>query len=466
MNGFQQMMRFWEKFHAVNAVQYAELNHSIDLLDLKTAAESCLAEYESNDPSGSWRCGDSSTDVSLGEIFNPEIPRFHSVSEVEDFISGLMNMKFSRTTMPIRLGMFSFNGVAVVWLCYRHVIADARSVAQLLHRILDESRKVSRAEPHGNHSTSKVTFLANTPSVRRSFVSRIKAVFKAACQLPRCARPLPSRYDTTMRYMIHGRDLSVARLRRNAESYGATVGEVFSASLQEWLGRFCCSVRKRPLANSTCIGVLADMTSRSAKIDGTAFGQSICPFMLYGDHSLSYSERIKCISDQLRGKDQFTTAVQNLHNMNLVVEGLQHVPRSAAVFLQDIMFPIAGAVSNVNLNAVLPQDDREAIVGSYFRSTCATQFSPVIVCLTTCEDSCTLTSTHFPSYYPDEAIRELGQHLLNQMFGQDPRTFESPDVLKESSLGCREEVVSHKGWESSLTGLNSEADLYQRTSVS
>jgi hypothetical protein len=208
------------------------------------------------------------------------------------------------------------------------------------------------------------------------------------------------------------------------------------------------------------------MTSRSAELDGTAFGQLICPFMLYGDHSLSYSERVKCISDQLRGEDRFTTAVQNLHNMKLVVEGLKRVPRSAAVFLQDIMFPIAGAVSNVNLNAVLPQDDRGAVVGSYFRSTCATQFSPVIVCLTTCQDSCTLTSTHFTSYYPDEAIRELGQHLLNQMFGQDHRKFESADVLKGASQLYPEEVVSHRALDSPLAGLNSEADSCQRTSVS
>ena len=110
--GFQRMMLFWERWHPVNAVQFIELEGEIDARSLRCAAERLLKQLESAFSGGAWRLG--------------------------LFVTKLMNQPFSDTELPIRVGVVKLREGTIVWLCYRHAIADARSISMLLGHLLEQ----------------------------------------------------------------------------------------------------------------------------------------------------------------------------------------------------------------------------------------------------------------------------------------------------------------------------------------
>jgi len=88
---------------------------------------------------------------------------------------------------------------------------------------------------------------------------------------------------------------------------------------------------------------------------------------------------------------------------------------------QNFLFPIAGAVSNVNLNMMLPEKNHKIPVRRYLRATCATPFAPVIVCLTTHQNACTLTSTNFEASATSTLQISSHRHLQSRQFLFAPR---------------------------------------------
>ena len=78
---------------------------------------------------------------------------------------------------------------------------------------------------------------------------------------------------------------------------------------------------------------------------------------------------------------------------------------------------MSAAVSNVNLTGLLPPPRVPLSVQSYLRTTCATQFAQAIVCLTTHDGLCSLTSTHRDAVYGLAEMRRLGQHVVEMLFG-------------------------------------------------
>jgi hypothetical protein len=96
---------------------------------------------------------------------------------------------------------------------------------------------------------------------------------------------------------------------------------------------------------------------------------------------------------------------------------VQQVSRSFANSYQEYLFPISGALSNVQISSILPTPRTPLSVHNYFRGTCATQFSPMILCFTTIQDHCTVTSTHRDTVYSDAEMRSLVGHVMLRAFG-------------------------------------------------
>jgi hypothetical protein len=420
-SGFQQMMTLWEQVHPVNAVQCAELSTSFDVGLLRSAVHRSLQKLEAAFSGGGWRLHFGSSDLAGGDVVETAVSSLNSDLDVEDFITGLMNHRFLDTHIPVRVGFFLQAETHVLWICYRHVVADARSIARLLQHIIEELTSEPGMDlPISLYRSESGSELLPIGHCQPGILSRIRLTLASLLKLQRCRRPsAPAKSLPRMQFRFHARDLPLECLKQQSKIHGSSVGELVSAAVLEWAGQRECS-RTRPWATSVCVSVLADVASRATKGSESIFGQFICPFTIYAERRKSFPALVRDVGGQLRGEKNLRVALQNLEGLELNSFFLKLIPRCVGEFLQETLFPISAAVSNVNLNSMLPPSRYENLVTGYWRSTCATQFSPIIVCLTTCDRRCTLTSTHFTDVYDDDAVQNLGQHLKKRLFNFDP----------------------------------------------
>jgi len=419
LTGFQSMMKFWERWHAVNAVQLAELDRNVDIQQLQHAASRALQKLELKSGTGDWRLHYGFSANGFAHVVQMSREVIHSDRGLESFISEQMNRPFADSEIPVRIGVLDRDGLTVLWLCYRHLIADARSIALLMQHLMEELSPDS-----GTELKLQITPRAATERDSKSarpvidFRHRLTTAVRSLLALQQCVRRKPRvRGQFEMIFQFHGEKLPVSALRHRAAAHGATIGELITACLMDWLHRIDGSSADRPRSPARAVSVLGDLASRADATARTTFTQNICPFTVIDSASgASFEERVATIQKQLRGEENLTSARNNLNGLLWNSQLLKLLPRPLAIRNQECLFPIGGAISNVNLNTMLLPARTETHVKTYWRSTCATQFCPVIVCLTTHEDWCTITSTHLDSYYSDAEIRNLGQMLLSRLF--------------------------------------------------
>lgn len=435
-SGFQQMMRLWEQVHPVNAVQCVELSASFEFGRLQAAVQRSLQKLETTFSGGDWRLHFGGSDLTGADIVETSVPCLCNGHAVEEFITRLMNHRFLDTQLPVRVGYFLRAKIHVIWICYRHVIADARSIARLLQHIIEELSAPAGIDlPIGLSRIEAGSPLRPIGHCQSKVLTRIRLRLTTLLKLQRCTRPSsPGKTLRQMQFRFHARDLPLESLKQQARTYGCSVGELFSAAVLEWAGQQRDSALKWPWASSVCVSILADLTSRGTTGSESLFGQFICPFTIYNKKNAPFQSLVRSAGTQLRGERNLQIALQNLEGLKHNSQCLRMIPRRIGKFLQDMLFPISAAVSNVNLNSMLPSSRCHELVAGYWRSTCATPFSPIIVCLTTHGSRCTLTSTHFSDVYDEGSVQYLGQHLQKRLFNID---FDQPSLLHEMEVQDR-----------------------------
>jgi hypothetical protein len=431
LTGFQSMMTFWERWHAVNAVQFVELDQTPDKDRLRTAVTATLRKLEQQSVDGCWRLRYGDPENGFAQVVEDRREVLHSDQELESFITKQMNRPFDNREIPVRIGVLNRDESTILWICYRHSIADARSIAMLMQHLLDELCSDSTSDPALRLTSVSMDHRTRSEDLCRGLYHRFTAAVRSLLALQKCVRRKPhvvGRFEMT--FQLHGESLPLSTLRHRATGHNSTIGELLTASLLEWLHRSDGSSMASPRPQSRAVSVLGDLASRTDATARVAFSQNICPFtVIDAAPDASVEERVATVRQQLRGANNLTAAQDNLNGLLWNSQLLKLLPRPLAVRNQEILFPIAGAVSNVNLNAMLLPERTESHVTTYWRSTCATQFCPVIVCLTTFQDNCTLTSTHLNSYYSDSEIRSLGRFLLARLFDVKER-----QIMRESPI--------------------------------
>lgn len=423
--GFQRMMLFWERWHPVNAVQLIELEGEIDARSLRCAAERLLKQLESAFSGGAWRLGFGGEAPNFGSVVQDDASVFQTDQDLALFVTKLMNQPFSDTELPIRVGVVKLREGTIVWLCYRHASADARSISMLLGHLL---KQLSTPQDDLSISLRKsdcpIETILPGMNLRQKLLGRIKRAGLSLLTLQKSARrPLIASGGYRMSFQIHGTLLPLSALLGVAAKTKATVGELLTAALLEWLQKKGGGSRGRPWAANRSVSVLADLTSRMDAEWKHVFGQYICPLTIL-DHGRPalFAELLGVVGTQLKSRQTIEVGIQNLDAMAInsfhVARISRFLPQWFVQWEQNFLFPIGGAVSNVNLNMMLPEKNHKIPVRRYLRATCATPFAPVIVCLTTHKNACTLTSTNFEASCTRDEKHDLGQHLLDRLFGK------------------------------------------------
>lgn len=428
------MMSYWERLHPVNAVHVAEVSLSqvITPCDLTSAVQRLFEKFHAADPLGRWPLTVSSGDFSNDEVLpQRQVQPLPDIRSLESLVGELLNQPFADDEPPFRVGLTKLANVQYVWLAYRHSIADGRSIALLMQNLLEELYWPEADGPELNVERTAQPLSALFPTAAR-YAARWGSVghsLKTLWSLRRCHRRPPADPESfRMSFQIHAEDLPLATLRERAKDWGATVGELMLAAMLDW---FVQEDRAEPFSRwspNRCVSVLADLAGRAEPKQPRLFGQYLSPLniMVNSRRVRSFGAVVQSVRAMAHPTHGIAKSLRSLCGLSVNAFLVSRCPRAFANWYQERLFPVSGALSNVNLNSVLPAARTPLPLVNYFRGTCATQFSPMILCLTTVGDACTITTTHRDTVYSADEMQALVRHVMRHAFGverQTPREF-------------------------------------------
>jgi hypothetical protein len=403
----QAMMLRWEEQHPVNAVQIARLNRSISPGTAAAAADRVFRRLVP----GSLQ--------SLFEFsYQPFVGDWRAV--LEDAVTDDLNRRYEGAAPPWRLTLFeSPRDGQFLALGYRHVIADARSIVLVLHEIirqtLSPSTRLKGFEAENRRECVRDLYPVEfrwrrLPALAWNQLAELWAsrrAFRAPCTDPG---------DLRMEFGIHDSSLPLAGLKATARRYDATINDLLFAAILEWLSRrYPLSERgRRP---DLSVAVLADLSARSESPLPRAFGQYLSQFAIRlpiaagtpFDEIVRHAARC---SQAAKSTSRLIEAARGFEALSKVWDLLPLVRRPAVL---PALIPLLAGVSNVHLGAIVKDPLLQTAVRSYLRGTCVTNVLPMMLSLTTVGDHCTLTTTHRPTIFSSEEMKDLAAHVGDRL---------------------------------------------------
>lgn len=446
--GMQSMMSYWERLHPVNAVQIAEVSRPITSQELSSAVLRLFEKFRAADPWGRWPSATRVRARSGGEV-SCEV-RVLSLSDshpLEGLVTDLLNRPFADEEPPFRVGLAENSEAQYLWLCYRHSIADARSITLLMQNLLEELCWTGVESLPLAIERSAQPLSALFPAEYRQ-TARLRLVghsLKTLWSLRSChRRPPADPEEFRMSFQVHAERLPLAALQEQAKDWEVTIGELLLAAMLDWFIRADRSTPYPRKSPNRCVSVLADLAGRAEPKRPRLFGQYLSPLniMVNSQRTNSFSDVIRNMQATTRPAHGIADSLRSLRGLSVNSFLVSRCPRAFANWYQELLFPVSGALSNVNLHSVLPPPRTSLPLTNYFRGTCATQFAPMILCLTTFQDTCTLTTTHRDTVYSADEIREMARHVIRRAFGsveeqplKVPTSFDDgmPDLVQRTA---------------------------------
>jgi hypothetical protein len=420
-HGLQAMMRRWERFHPVNAVQIAWLNRTIRVDSIQRAADRVLQRLTGRPtPPAANRQAPDHVDGNRTEF---EFQHRSFVGDWRAVLQGAVTTELNRpygdTEPPWRIFLFESPVFGqFLGLGYRHVIADARSIALVLHEIIRLA-----VCPHGDPAGFEAEL--RPESLRDLFPAEFRwrripsmlwnqwqdlwasrRAFRPPCDDPR---------NLQMEFRIHG-NLPLNDVKAAARRYDATINDLVFAAILEWLaGRFPLHLRgRRP---DLAVAALADLTGRSAKAFPNAFGQYLSQFAVRlavgpGTSFEQIVRRAIGCSQAAKRTGPLIDAARGFESIAIFSDWLPFLRRPD--FLPALI-PLLAGVSNVHLATIVKDARTSSAIRSYFRGTCVTNVLPMMLSLTTVGTTCTLTTTHRPAVFSAGDMTSLAAHLHDRL---------------------------------------------------
>lgn len=411
--GLQAMMLRWEQLHPVNAVQVAWLRPRLAADDVVSAAGRVFD-----------RLAIVVGGLRRGPLF--EFAHRHFVGDWRTFLEGVvgaeLNRAYAADDPPWRLVLFESPAHGqFLALGYRHLIADARSVALVLYDII---RSVIAP---GARARGPVTARRGAPlqalfrhelglgRLPQAAWNHLREIWESRRSFrPPCAEPAELR----MEFRIHAAELSIGALKEIGRRHGGTINDLICAAMLEWFAR-----RFPPQARGNrqelALGVLADLTSRAAGCSDRAFGQYLSQYAVRATVGLEmpFGEIVGCAAEAGQRAKRLDRLIDNAQGFSLMARAWDVVPAVRRPAFLPALIPLLGGISNVHLSAITRDALLESAIQGYFRGTCVTNILPMMICVTTRGETCHVTTTHRPALFAAEEIADLVKHVASRLGG-------------------------------------------------
>jgi hypothetical protein len=420
-NGVQEMMLRWEQQQPVNAAQVAWLKNSFRPSEIEAASARVLQRLlELGSDGGPCRRPGGERLFAFRQATLPGDWRGPLQSAVTDEL----NTPCRPGESPFRISVFDVPRQGqFVMLAYRHVIADARSIALLLHEIIHQSVDPARGPPEfapriGAHSLRELFPAAfhwsRLPAVAWNSINE---VWKSR----RCRKlPCANQNDLRMEFRIHQFSLPLESQQRLSRELRATFNDLLLASVLEWFAREFPSPRgsrRRELAAATIV----DLCGRTAVPQPFVFGQYLSQFVVRAavTAEMPFEVLVRLVARQTAAGKEITPLLLNVRSFEFLAREWDLLPRVRRPAHLPWALPVLAGVSNVNLGGIVGEAGEALPVRNYFRGTCTTNLLPMMLGITTMRDTCSLTTTHRPAIFTARQMDDLAAHVGERLFRKE-----------------------------------------------
>jgi hypothetical protein len=420
INVFQRLVRQWDAVHPYNAAQILKLEGNPDPIALQDA----------------WH--DALNDLGLGrvkmeqkgfrfECLNGEMSQYGvkvvpRESSLEDYISEQLNRRFDNPAEPpFRPFVLRENGHFYLGVVYHHWVADSVSIRAVLREWFLRLYDPGRAQRHPIRLADGA--YRHYFGISHGAGAIGQGILTAArwASLLRKAKRVEERsgMDLVARFAIRRAPAGfVAHLQQVAKRYGVTLNDLFMASI----ARVCeqhVPLKARPRRQALALGSIVDLRPYSqGKLEG-AFGLFLgFTNVMCRPGDLCDSERlIRSIASQNRQQKRLgIPQASGLRMLAGVAAGRFVQPEKIVHFYQKNI-PLAGGISNVNMNRSWAAEFHPRPLLEYIRVSPTGPMMPLVFATTTLGEDFHFALTYRPTIVGEESADKMAGTFLEWLAG-------------------------------------------------
>lgn len=412
VNVFQRLVRQWEKVHPYNAAQIMQLKGPADLKRLGDA----WCQTVGTAGVGSLRVDGHHLTYEPGEP--PELFIPQAGVSLEEHITRELNAPFAQTTCPFRPFILDAGDSHYAGVVYQHWVADSASIRLLMQDWLARMCEPAKARtspltiPTGGYwehfgpvpgrwLLPDGLMAAPRWTARFRLVRKIRTQASADFSMAFIHRPAPDGLIEDLRSWAHGRK--------------ATVNDLFLACMAEACARFVPRQRPRRRRN-LALGTIVDLRGERAGLADTfglflGFTNVVCQPADLAD----FERLVRCIAAQTRRQKADNAANASMVWMSLATACGRFLPLHKTYRFYSKGMPLAGGISNVNLNQTWAAEYHPSPLMQYIRVSPTGPMIPLAFTPTTLGRTLHLGLTYRRAVIGPEVADEIAAHFLHRL---------------------------------------------------
>ncbi|HTL29416.1 MAG TPA: condensation domain-containing protein [Tepidisphaeraceae bacterium] len=420
LNVFQRLVRQWDELHPYNAAQVLHLRGAPDLGRWASDWNRTLREM------GLGRIsvhGARFTYHELNGVLEPLNARFiHSACELERYIADELNRPFdSRDDLPFRPFILSGEGSYYAGIVYHHWVADSASIRMLLrewflrqfdptHSRHEKLQIAARGywQQFGPHRSRWELTEGLLSSVRWS--SRFKRVRRIEC-------PEFSKFDVGFALHEFPQEI-VGPVKEFARRQTVTVNDVFLAAMAEACNQFVPVVQTTK-RQDLALGTIVDLRSRGQDDLSDTFGifLGFTSVICRPDDLSDWPRLLRHVARQSAAQKRTGVPEASMIRMlaGIVAARMMRMKREKIVNFYRKRIPLAGGISNVNLNRDWPQRYHPDPLMQYIRVSPTGPMMPLVFTTTTLGDTLNFGLTYREAVISRERAGQIAGQFKNRL---------------------------------------------------
>jgi hypothetical protein len=399
LNLFQRLMRQWDHLHPYNAAQILKLTGQADPARLRQTWQETLSTLQLV-PSNSFTI--LATDHSL-----------------TNFLSNQLNTPFANTESPFRPFLLQQNDHHYAGVIYHHYAADSVSIRMLLREWLlhTHAPDLARHAPF-KHATRGYHSPLGPDRANWSPGGALLSTLRWAARNRHVARVDHKGYaDFTCRFDLHdlGPDL-LAPLLTYTRRHRATLNDLFLAVTAQVCDRHV-PIHKSLRRPNLALGTIVDLRPYARCDLSDTFGLHLgfTSTTCTPPDLANFPQLLQAIARQSKSDKQTRVPLFSPIRMlaGLAVGKIYH-PKKLIEFYRKRL-PLAGGISNINLNRAWPAKFHPHPLLDYIRVSPTGPMMPAVFTPTTLGQNLNLGLTYRPSLIPPDRAQQMAEHFVNRL---------------------------------------------------
>jgi hypothetical protein len=415
LNVFQRLVRNWDTVHPYNAAQIIHIDGAPDSEKIRDAWQATLAamglgpvHVEGHDYH--FESVNGSASLYRLAMLDPD-------ASLDQFVSEQMNQPFAEGELPLRPFIQPQNGSFYLGIVYQHWVADSASIQMLMRewfvRMYDPSSaqdRPARAAPGGywrifGPHRSRWRIGEQVLTLLRSY-SRFRRVRKL--------RTLGSS-DFAMHFSLHrAPEGLLPKLQHIAKEQNVTLNDLFLAAMATVCDRFN-PVRNIPRRRDLALGMIVDLRRRTRRDMSRVFGLFLgfANVVCRPSDIEHWPRLVRRIAQQTRAHKQNDSPQASTMWMLAALITSRYVPAEQSFKLYRKHMPLAGGISNVNMNHAWAAQYHPSPLLEYIRVSPTGPMVPLVFSTTTLGKEMVLGLTYRSALFSDELARSIAKNFLS-----------------------------------------------------